>query len=86
MNPNNTKRLNSLSNQQERNMKKKQAMQVPTVFYLRRVMLGGKHSGSFVSCYIFHSFRGFSGSVMAVDRDAAKKKIRKLYPDAEFWR
>jgi len=63
---------------------KKQGLTVPTLFYLRAVMMGGKHG--YVKTYLYHSFRGFSGSLIATNRDEAKKKIRKIYGDADFWR
>lgn len=66
-------------------MKRKHRFKIPQMFYLRRANLGS--SKNFVSAYVFFNYRrNLSGVVYAESRDRAKAKVRKLNPDAEFFR
>ena len=59
-------------------------MKIPNIIYMRCVHLG---KGGSVKMYVFMNFRQtVAGTVYARDRAAAKRKVKALHADAEFYR
>ena len=61
---------------------------IPIRFYLRRQLIGNKYSmegKKFI--YVYKNFHGnVEGLVKAFDSRGAQRAVRRLFPDAQFFR